>query len=44
MRTSAKRYAEPVLTPRTRPLLWRAKPNVLGTDITSASDETKSDT
>jgi hypothetical protein len=30
--------------PRSRPLTWVAKPNVLGTDITSASDETKSDT
>src|SRR5262249_13826596 len=28
-RMSARRYAKPVLSPRSRPLLWRAKPGVL---------------
>jgi len=29
VRISAGRYAERILSPRTRPLLWRAKPGVL---------------
>jgi hypothetical protein len=29
VRASARRWAVPVLEPRTRPLKWRAKPNLL---------------
>jgi hypothetical protein len=42
MRKSASRYADRILQPRSRPLMWRPKPALA--EIMSAADETKSDT
>ena len=36
---SARRWAEPVLRPRSRPLMWRAKPGVLEGKNSRAQDD-----
>jgi hypothetical protein len=40
VRVSARRWAVPVLEPRTRPLKWRAKPDLLSRQQLAKNDET----